>query len=402
MKTINHKESTMSNFTRYVAIVVLTILVVPAFAADYNPEERGPHPVGVTTVTLTDASRTDPSTKDGPRTLMTEIWYPTTELGEEFPKNTFTDFLASGQNPGILMAVKMAFKLETGDIDSTYVNDAYRNAPVADGSFPLIVFSHGNGGFRMQSTFWCEHLASHGYIVVSPDHTGNAAATVVNGQMVVGSGTYREQSASDRPKDVSFLIDTMTSWNKGGDSRFAGKIDVDKIGVGGHSFGGYTSTLVADADERVDAIVPMAAVSPDRTTFNTPVLAIIATEDATIKERGNEVIRTYYDASKGPKYSIEFPDSGHFAFSDMHQFAPDFGDGVGTGTRITNGEAITFTPIPTVFQYTNGYSLAFLDKFVKGETDPAIDRYLNANNAPEGILIHKKGPSAGVETLVGQ
>ncbi|GAC1658462.1 MAG: hypothetical protein NVS9B15_20210 [Acidobacteriaceae bacterium] len=39
------------------------------------------------------------------------------------------------------------------------------------GPFPLIVFSHSTGGGRRQSTFLCEHLASHGYVVAALDHS---------------------------------------------------------------------------------------------------------------------------------------------------------------------------------------------------------------------------------------
>ena len=48
-------------------------------------------------------------------------------------------------------------------------------------------------------------------------------------------------SAADRPKDVSFLIDMATRMNSGGDSRFAGRIDLDKIAAAGMSFGGSTT-----------------------------------------------------------------------------------------------------------------------------------------------------------------
>lgn len=45
----------------------------------------------------------------------------------------------------------------------------------APGPFPLVVYSHGNGGLRYVSAFLTEHLASHGFIVVAPDHVGNTA-----------------------------------------------------------------------------------------------------------------------------------------------------------------------------------------------------------------------------------
>jgi len=368
----------------FIATAVLTS--AGAFGAS-EFEEAGPYPVGVTTTVFVDESRHDDAT-DSSRTMLTEIWYPTTALGTQFPKNKMSDFVLKGANPGIGMAIKMAFKKDVAELDETFENEAYRDAPVAEGKFPLVVFSHGNGGFRMQSVFWCEHLASHGYVVVAPDHTGNAAATVVDNKLVLHDSSAREQAAIDRPLDVRFLIDMIGKWNKGADSRFNGRLDMEKIAVGGHSFGGMTSTMAADQDERIDAIVPMAAVGREHVNTDVPSLIILATEDDTIRAAGNERVREYYDEGTGPKYLVEFVDGGHYSFTEMFQFDPAFGDGVGTGKRITNGEDITYTDKEIVYRYTNGYSVAFLDKYVKGETGKELDAYLGKNQ-DESVLIHK-------------
>ncbi|MBN4046869.1 alpha/beta fold hydrolase [bacterium AH-315-P07] len=368
-------------------LVAVSMLQASGASAASDFEKAGPYPVGVTTTVFVDQDRHDNATK-GPRTTMTEIWYPTTELGTKFPKNKFSDFMLKGSHPGISMAIKMAFKMDIAELDKTFENEAFRDAPVADGKFPLIIFSHGNGGFRMQNVFWCEHLASHGYIVVAPDHTGNAAATVVDNKLIIHDSKAREQAAIDRPLDVRFLIDMMGKWNQGADSRFNGKLDMEKIGVGGHSFGGMTSTMAADQDDRIDAIVPMAAVGREHKNTDVPSLIILATEDDTIGARGNDRVREYYDEGTGPKILVEFVDGGHYSFTEMFQFDSKFGDGVGTGKRITNGEDITYTDKETVYQYTNGYSLAFLNKYVKGESSKAIDAYLGKNQN-KSVLIHK-------------
>ena len=366
-------------------VLILITLAISTYAAPTDFESMGPYPVGVTTTVMMDLNRIDPMIQ-GPRTLPTEIWYPSNDLALKMPLNKHSDFFFKG-NPALSMAIKMAYQVDVREFDKTFKNTAYRDAPVAEGVFPLIIFSHGNGGFRMQSVFWCEHLASHGYIVVAPDHTGNSAATVIDGKLILNNHD-RAQSAIDRPMDVSFLITQMGKWNAGEDSRFARKISMDQIGVGGHSFGGYTCTWVAYKDERIDAIVPMAGTAPNITAPNDcPVLIIMATEDDTLGIAGNAAIREYYKNSIGPRYFIEFVDGGHFSFTEMFQYLPDFGDGVGTGTRITNGEPVTFTPKESIYRYTNGYSLAFLNKYVKGDTDPAIDAYLSINHAPS-LFIH--------------
>ena len=136
-----------------------------------DPLVVGPFPVGVTTAVFVDSSRTDHLTKQ-PRTLVTEIWYPATEEAKQMPKNKFSDFIPGGVTPEIEELVKKTYKISVAVIDKLYWNESHRNAPVRPGRFPLVVFSHGNGGSRHQNTFWCDYLAGHGYIIVAPDHTG--------------------------------------------------------------------------------------------------------------------------------------------------------------------------------------------------------------------------------------
>jgi predicted dienelactone hydrolase len=366
-------------------------------AAPIHPEQLGPFPVGVTTTVLVDHSRTDEVTKS-PRTLVTEIWYPAADEAKSLPKNRMTDFLFRGQAPAILLAFRAGFKVKVDDLDARYQNHAIRDARVRDGSYPLIIFSHGNGGLRFQSTFWCDHLASHGYMVMSCDHTGNAAATVVNGKIVLHDSKSRDRHAVDRPKDVAFLIDSMTRFHKGEDSRFAGRVKLDQVAVAGHSFGGYTCNEVISMDDRVKAIVPMTPVFRERKKFDVPLLLFVATEDATIGLKGNENARKYYEESTGPKYLVEIKDAGHFSFSDMGQFRPDFGDGVGEGKRITKpDEPIKYLPLDETYKITNAYSVAFLGRYLKG--DQSFDGFLGENHYPSAIEFKRDVP---VPTTAGK
>ncbi|HDP34904.1 MAG TPA: hypothetical protein ENN29_07320, partial [Candidatus Hydrogenedentes bacterium] len=197
--------------------IVLFLIAVNALAEGLpDPEKPGPYPVGVTTITLVDHSRTDPAS-DGPRSLMTEIWYPASDEARGLPPNRLSDFFLKGRSPELALLLFAGFGVELDEADKTFQNFAARDARIGDGVFPLLLFSHGNGGLRMQNAFWCEHLASHGYIVMAPDHTGNCAITFVNGELVLFDNTRegRERSSGDRPKDLSFLIDEMDKMNKG-------------------------------------------------------------------------------------------------------------------------------------------------------------------------------------------
>jgi predicted dienelactone hydrolase len=353
----------------------------------------------VTTTVFVDHSRTDPAT-NGPRTLLTEIWYPATDETRALPKNRFSDFLLRGTNPGLNLALQLGFKVKVDELDARFENLAVRDARVRDGKFPLIVFSHGNGGIRNQSTFWCDYMASHGYIVVSPDHTGNSAVTVVNGKLVPAKKELRSASAEDRPKDVSFLIDEMLRFNRGDDSRFTGRIDPKAIGVAGHSFGGHTSGKVINTDSRIKAIIAMSPVFAERTNYTTPVMVILGTEDDTIGVTGNENAREFFRQSKGPHLLVEILDGGHYTFSDMFQIKPDFGDGVGKGTRITTpGEPIEYLGMRESYAITNTYSGLFFAVFVKGEKQLAIQ--LADNLFPKLITVEYVAGNLGDSQAAG-
>src|SRR5262245_58058281 len=130
----------------------------------YDPFRRGPHPAGVRTATVTDGDR------DG-RRLPIELWYPAA---------------AAHAGADLDPATQDAYELVPG-LPATR-QEAVRDAAAAPGTFPVIAFSHGYGGHRRQSTFLCSHLASHGYVVVGIDHTGNTIFDILQMTLAVRRG----------------------------------------------------------------------------------------------------------------------------------------------------------------------------------------------------------------------
>jgi predicted dienelactone hydrolase len=358
-----------------------------------NPQSPGPFPVGVTTKVFIDSSRTDALTKE-PRTLVTEIWYPATDNARTLPKASFTDFIPGGVTPELEFMLKAAYKLTSADLNRGFSTVAARDAKIRDGRFPLVLFSHGNRGLRFQNTFWCDYLASHGYIVVSPDHTGNAGLTIIKGKLVLYQGTERDRSAEDRPKDLAFIIDQLTSLNarasSEGDSRFMGKLDLEKIAASGMSFGSYTAIKLADRDPRVKAVIGMAYAPPEgHTNVAIPTLLMLGEEDQTIEAKGNAAIRSNFEAHRGPTLLLELKRGGHFSFTDMFKINPNHGDGVGTGKRKSTGETITFASMETTYGIINSYSVAFLGAYLRG--DKEYLKFLVENAWPKELEMKSKG-----------
>lgn len=203
----------------------------------YDPFSRGSHPVGVRTVDLTDASRS--------RYLPVEVWYPATAAhsGKDTAEDTMDHYdLLPGFPPSKQAAV--------------------RGADIAEGKLPVVLFSHGFGGHRRQSTFLCTHLASHGYLVVAVDHTGNTVMDIAQMTLQVMMGEPMPDPAQQigepiiaRPLDMQFVLDRLLAGDLGVDPA---SIDADRIGISGHSFGGWTTLKVTGLDRRIRAALPLA------------------------------------------------------------------------------------------------------------------------------------------------
>lgn len=186
----------------------------------------GPYPIGVTTMTL----------ERGPKV---EIWYPAVKGTVGTDTYDVRDFTPD-----------MIKKLLTGDAPATYTINAGRDAKVADGKFPIVLFSHGFSGIRLQSSFLTSHLASWGMIVIAPDHWSRDLPHALLNQPV---GTAAD-AATDLLDSLQLLIDE----NKKSGSIFEGHVNADHVAAVGHSAGGGT-ILLASTDPRIDGYVSMAS-----------------------------------------------------------------------------------------------------------------------------------------------
>lgn len=272
-----------------------------------DPAEPGPYAVGVRTIVFEDPSRA--GLEDGkPRRLVTEVWYPATEAARGKAGATYDirTYLTEKQNE------------DTADADIPLLETwAVRDAkPRRDaGPYPLVVFSHGMGALRWQSTFFTVMLASHGYIVVSPDHEGGTLAELLRG-VEPNVFDYFEV----RPADVSVLLDRMLDLPSS--DPLAGLADAERIGVTGHSLGAMTALRSAVADDRVRAIVPHAPADARLTTI-TPdipvsVMLLGGRQDIVLPWAGN--IEPSWNALPAPRILLGLDRGGHYTFSVLCQF----------------------------------------------------------------------------------
>lgn len=164
------------------------------------------------------------------------LWYPTRAA----PAPLFlTGSLSACRLPAMLCRV-IAFEMQVAN-----------NAPPADGKFGLIVISHGAGGFSLNHRDLAIALASHGYVVAAPTHPRGKNNDISGVSVWVG-----------RPKQVSRVIDALL-----GDAELGSHIQRERIGVVGHSNGGYTALAVAGAKPSPAASIAHCRQHPDDSKF---------------------------------------------------------------------------------------------------------------------------------------
>lgn len=210
------------------------------------------------------------------------------------------------------------------------------------GPFPIIIFSHGLGGTREMYEYLGRYWASHGYISVHVQHHGSddavwRGASLFNGKKAMHRAAADPRNANNRPRDVSFAIDRLEQLNRE-ESPFQNRLDLDRIGVAGHSFGAFTALAVAGqvfgpgtsinapvSDPRVKAAIPMSAPVPaDKRRMDDvyagvriPCLHMTGTRDASpIGDTRPEERRMPFDYCRNSdQYLITFQDGDHMVFS---------------------------------------------------------------------------------------
>lgn len=347
-----------------------------------DPWQPGPFPVGVRDDLYFDHSRnalawTGCPAGDGcARPLRVSIWYPAVDEAAAAEPMQLVDFLGVTEATLDQVINELVDELGADRVEVNFADKALGSildARLRPGRWPLVVFSHGAGGVRFQSVFLTEYLASHGFIVISPDHEGDATLTVIEGQVVKVQVRSFVQSAFERPLDVSFLIDRMAEADRNPDHWLYGAVETARVGATGHSFGAFTSITVVGHDRRVAAIVPKAAPGFPKGNPEVPALFMIATEDETIDEIGNEAMVAEYELWSPPKARLDLLDAGHYTYSNMCDLIPDFGGGCGPGKRITDGEVYDPVDPDLAHAITNGMATAWFGAWLR--QDP---RYLDA------------------------
>ena len=157
----------------------LGIFLIVQFPINDLPAPTGQHPVGVMDFHVTDESRPDLLGVEGPRILPVRVWYPAETTAGFERRPYFTEAEARTTATGMGSHFGMPFLFQYMKHAMT---NAYMEAPlIAEAAnLPVVIYSHGYTSFMGQNAALMEELASHGYLVFSISHTGDASPVVLN------------------------------------------------------------------------------------------------------------------------------------------------------------------------------------------------------------------------------
>lgn len=355
------------------------LLPVPAVAAP-----RGPYSVGTVTYVLTDPSRRELySGRDEPRKFMVQVWYPANPAPGARP----APWMPNAEI--IAPAIAVYFNLPDFFLDHLVYakSNAYPNAPLdpSGGPYPVLIFSHGWNGFRAQSTFLMQDLASHGYIVVGMEHPYGSLLTVFpDGQTAANNPRALPDGAPEEEYetaarllvdqwagDMAYALDTLTQLNTNDpDGRFTGALDLTRVGALGHSTGGGASIQFCGVDARCRAVFPLDP-------FMRPVSAQVLDGGLTqpfatffsqswaedVTSRNNALFNRFYPHLQQPLAVMSITGTRHYDFSDLPALSP-------LAPQLGLKGPINGARVQTLIQ---NYVLAFFDLQFKGIPTPLFN-----------------------------
>lgn len=262
------------------------------------PDEPGPWPVGVRTTTV--------DTLDD--TLDVEVWYPAERGSQVGVRRVLYD---------VRQWLPESEAEKIPDDDAPWqICDCFRDLPLdrAHGPYPVVIFIHGTAGFRTQSLQHMEHWASRGFVVVAADYPKLFLGDLLEDPLGGFGG-------ADLPGDTQSVLDALQVLE--GDLAFLdGHIDLDRLGMSGHSAGGAGVSGFGDVAR---VLIPMAAGGTQDGAALEASLVFAGMDDGVVSF--DDTLAGWL-GSPTPKWFVGIPGAGHLAFSDICAIQNDEGQDI--------------------------------------------------------------------------
>src|SRR6202790_735661 len=336
--------------------VIKTLVVVALFAVvaiavllglmwlDHNretalPTPTGPFAVGRTTYVWSDPAHLDPMAPQPgtKRELLAWIWYPAMPRQ---PSQTIAEYLPAPWRTALeRQSGALLTQFLTRDLSRVRTH-GIRDAEVSpqQRSYPVVFMRAGLAALTTDYTTLAEDLASHGYVVVGfdapyrsfvvmfPDGRVIARAPKNNADLLGGS--QQEQLANKLAQawsaDMGLALDQLERLNTSDPSgRFLGRLDMQRVGVFGHSLGGAEALQFCHDDSRCKAGIdvdgaPLGSVTGEGVTQ--PFMFLLGEHESESDEETGQVaanIHSIYDRLPSDRrWLIMIPGASHYMFSD--------------------------------------------------------------------------------------
>ena len=338
----------------------------------------GPYQVGTQVIHMVDEKRSAwyGEESSGPREIMVRVWYPAQpQEGDQKAPYVYNEKLI-----GYVVAEDFGIPKYLMRNISNINGNSWSEAQPVNEKFPVLIFSHGIGGLKIQNTTQMEEMASHGYVVFACDHAYDAGVSIFPGERIIYSKTALPEGITEKEKwdlrrvqlsyraaDIQFMLDEMA---RGNFLTIALKnsLDLEHIGVFGHSFGGGTSVVVASTDERIDACfgldtwflpVPSTVLNSD---LNTPFIHL---GQVRWKEEDNYLkLDTLVGNNSAWSLRLYVQGATHYDFTDFSQF-----------NRLTKRFGSGEIAPPRIRRITNSAIRDFFDHYLKNGPALAAETY---------------------------
>lgn len=241
--------------------------------------------------------------------------------------------------------------------------------PEEEGTYPLVLFSHGSTGMIDSNYSTCTELASNGYVAVSVAHPYQAIyvestdgkKTFIDSEFMKDvmtdngeSSVEHEQTVYEKSRewmairtgDVNFVLDTILTKVQEEDAEPFNKINPDKIGVFGHSLGGATAVMVGRLRDDIDAVIDLEGTMLgeyvgfengkylyNEVPYPVPLLDVNskAVYEKASAVQTQEYVNFYTGKNAITFHAAIFEDAGHLNFTDLPVISPILGKVLGTG-----------------------------------------------------------------------
>jgi dienelactone hydrolase len=303
---------------------------VAAQASVTLPRPSGPRTVGTDVVALVDHARR------GRRLILTR-WYPAATKATNRPLATYAGPLLSSALG--LPSVRVHARL---------------GAMSRRGRLPTVLFSPGFGTPRVIYQALAEDLASHGYLVVAVDHTGEAPVELPGGRLDLPGASPRHPIAAataTRLADMRLVLRRLHTIAGGP------RADRRRVAAIGHSLGGSTAAALMRAEPSIRAGVDMdGSIFGAARKHGVPHAFLVMLGG----RKADATIRGLLSHSRGPRLALQFGGFEHLSFSDLPVVA-------------SAGPDVGKTPSARDIVVQRSYLRAFLDRYVLGRRSPLLD-----------------------------